>query len=91
MLKKNKSISLSGESKVDGQVVARFNATVSSDNSEDSNSNSFNTYIYNRELYDANRREVRKDMSDFRQYVFDQEDELFTDSSANQTDVTSTE
>lgn len=78
MLKKNKSISLTGESTINGQSVARFNANISSDNMEGSNSNSFNTYIYNRELYDANRREVRKDMADFRQYVFDQEDELIT-------------
>ncbi len=78
MLKKNKSISLTGESTINGQLVARFNANISSDNMEGSSSNSFNTYIYNRELYDANRREVRKDMADFRQYVFDQEDELIT-------------
>lgn len=83
MLKKNKSISLTGESTINGQLVARFNATVSSDESETSNSNSFNTYIYNRELYDANRREVRKDMTDFRQYVFDQEDELIASDEKN--------
>jgi len=76
MLKKNKSISLTGESMINGQLVARFSANVSSDNIEGSNSNSFNTYIYNQELYEANRREVRKDMADFQQYVFDQEDEL---------------
>lgn len=84
MLKKNKSISLTGESTINGQLVARFNANVSSDNMEGSNSNSFNTYIYNRELYDANRREVRKDMADFRQYVFDQEDELIASDEKNE-------
>lgn len=84
MLKKNKSISLTGESMINGQLVARFSANVSSDNIEGSNSNSFNTYIYNQELYEANRREVRKDMADFQQYVFDQEDELI-DSNENAT------
>lgn len=74
MLKKNKSISLSGESTINGQLVARFNANLSS---EGENSDQVSTYVYNRDLYEANRREVRKDMSDFRQYVFDQEDELF--------------
>lgn len=76
MLKKNKSISLTGESTINGQLVARFSANISSGNTEGSNSDSFNTYTYNKELYEANRREVRKDMADFRQYVFDQEDEL---------------
>lgn len=84
MLKKNKSISLTGESTINGQSVARFSANISSDNTEGSNSNSFNTYIYNRELYDANRREVRKDMTDFRQYVFDQEDELIASDEKNE-------
>lgn len=84
MLKKNKSISLSGESTINGQLVARFSANISSDNTEGSNSNSFNTYTYNQELYEANRREVRKDMAVFRQYVFDQEDELI-DSNENAT------
>lgn len=82
MLKKTKSISLNGESTINGQLVARFSANISSDNVEGSNSNSFNTYIYNQELYEANHREVRKDMADFRQYVFDQEDELI-DSNEN--------
>lgn len=80
MLKKNKSISLTGESTINGQSVARFNATISSDRSEGPNSNSINTYVNNQDLYEKNRREVRKDMADFRQYVFDQEDELFDDS-----------
>lgn len=76
MLKKNKSISLTGESTIDGQTVARFSANLSS---EGENSDQVNTFVYNRDLYETNRREVRKDMTDFRQYVFDQEDELFDD------------
>lgn len=87
MLKKEKSLNLTGRSLINGTEVARFDARLSSNGG----ATTINTYINNQELYEKNRREVRKDMSDFRQYVFDQEDELFTDSSADETDVTPTE
>lgn len=87
MLKKEKSISLSGRSFIGETEVARFDARLSSTGS----TTSINTYINNQELYEKNRKDVRKDMNDFRQYVFDQEDELFTDSSTDDTDVTPTE
>ncbi|MEY8737202.1 hypothetical protein AB9M75_08270 [Lactobacillus sp. AN1001] len=85
MLKKNKSISLTGESTINGQLVAHFSANLSS---EGGNSDQVSTYVNNRELYEANRREVRKDMSDFRQYVFDQEDELFANTEDEATEET---
>lgn len=50
-----------------------------------------NTYVNDQELYEKNRREVRKDMNDFRQYVFDQEDELFDDVKTDESDTTATE
>lgn len=87
MLKKEKSLNLTGRSFVDDTEVAHFDARLSSNGG----ATTINTYINNQELYEKNRREVRKDMSDFRQYVFDQEDELFTNSSADETDVTPTE
>lgn len=87
MLKKEKSLNLTGRSLINGTEVARFDARLSSNGG----ATTINTYINNQELYEKNRREVRKDMSDFRQYVFDQEDELFTDNSADETDVTPTE
>lgn len=90
MLKKNKSITLNGESSIDGQLVARFNATLSSENGDNTNSNTVNTFIYERDLYEKNRKAVRKDMNDFRQYVFDQEDELFADAE-EKTDEAATE
>lgn len=87
MLKKEKSLNLTGRSLINGTEVARFDARLSSNGG----ATTINTYINNQELYEKNRREVRKDMSDFRQYVFDQEDELFTDSSADDIDATPTE
>lgn len=89
MLNKTKSISLNGESVVEGEVVARFSANLSSDGNSSSN-DSVNTFIANRDLYEKNRKAVRKDMNDFRQYVFDQEDELFADAE-EKTDETATE
>lgn len=90
MLNKTKSISLNGESVVEGEVVARFSANLSSDGNSSSN-DSVNTFIANRDLYEKNRKAVRKDMNDFRQYVFDQEDELFDDVKTNESDTTATE
>lgn len=87
MLKKEKSISLTGRSLVNGTEVVRFDARLSSTGG----ATTINTYVNNQELYEKNRREVRKDMNDFRQYVFDQEDELFADVEANETDTTATE
>lgn len=87
MLKKEKTLNLAGRSLIDGTEVARFDARLSSTGG----ATTINTYVNNQELYEKNRREVRKDMSDFRQYVFDQEDELFTDNSADETDATPTE
>lgn len=89
MLKKEKSLNLTGRSLINGTEVARFDARLSSNGG----ATTINTYINNQELYEKNRREVRKDMSDFRQYVFDQEDELFADATdvEEKTDETATE
>lgn len=75
MLKKEKTLNLTGRSLINGTDVVRFDARLSSTGG----TTTINTYVNNQELYEKNRREVRKDMTDFRQYVFDQEDELFDD------------
>lgn len=87
MLKKEKSLNLTGQSSINGTDVVRFNAQLSSTGG----TTTINTYINNQELYEKNRREVRKDMNDFRQYVFDQEDELFDDVKTDESDTTTTE
>ena len=87
MLKKEKTLNLTGRSVLNGTDVLRFDARLSSTGG----TTTINTYVNNQELYEKNRREVRKDMNDFRQYVFDQEDELFADEENNVDDTKATE
>ncbi len=89
MLKKEKTLNLTGRSLINGTDVVRFDARLSSNGG----ATTINTYVNNQELYEKNRREVRKDMNDFRQYVFDQEDDLFADATdvEDKTDETATE
>ena len=70
MLKSSKSQTLNGSSTIDNQVVATLNGTVNADNTI-----SFNYYISNKELYEANKTEVRKDISDFQEQLYEIADE----------------
>ncbi|EFF65125.1 hypothetical protein [Turicibacter sanguinis] len=73
MLEVVKNITLNGVSKIDGQPVAYMNASLSTDAN---GSNNVNTNIANRELYNANKEQVRQDIADFDEMVYVQEDEL---------------
>ena len=81
MLVSTKSIHLSGQSIINDQQVANFNANVHvSDNT--TGTDSVNMFITNRELYNANKTEVRNDLSEFEQLVFSIQDEAKTNNEA---------
>lgn len=67
-----KTVSLTGESKVNGQTIASLTAQIPQG---DGNS-SVNLYITDQALYDLNRKEVRKDQADFQAKVYEIEDSL---------------
>lgn len=71
-LRKSKSTSLSGESVINGTTVVRMTASLSTNGGSDS----VNQYIQNVDLYNANKREVRKDISAFQDYVYEQQDAI---------------
>lgn len=73
MLILNKNISLNGVSQIDGQPVVYMSANLSTDGTS---SNNVNKSISNRELYNANKAQVRQDMADFENTVYQVEDEL---------------
>lgn len=73
MLETTKSITLTGKSTVNNQVVANFTANVYND---DAGSDTFNTFIANKELYDANKKIVRKDSQDFQNLMYEAQDEI---------------
>ena len=81
MLVSTKSIHLSGQSIINDQQVANFNANVNaSDNT--TGTDSINVFITNRELYNTNKAEVRNDLSEFQNLVFSIQDEAKTNNEA---------
>lgn len=73
MLKTSKSITINGTSTIEGQIVVYMNASLSTDGSTNA---SINKNISNQELYSLNKDEVRKDMRDFEDLVFEEQDKL---------------
>lgn len=77
MLAIRKNYTLTGESKLpdaSGQdaIVISHSATITSDGGN----SSVNTYIANQDLYDANKVEMRKEIRDFQDAVYEAEDKL---------------
>lgn len=70
MLKVTKSITLNGNSEIDGQPVVNLSATIP-DNTGVGN---VSQYIQNTELYEKNKAAVRKDIADFQAAVYEVED-----------------
>lgn len=73
MLNTNKTINLSGTSSIDGQVVVYMSASLSTDGSTQEN---INKSVQNQELYSKNKVAIRKDMRDFEDLVYAEQDKL---------------
>ncbi|SOB47833.1 conserved hypothetical protein [Lactococcus piscium] len=67
------TVSLIGESRVNGQTIASFTAQIPQQ--ADGNS-SVNLYVADQALYNFNRTEVRKDQAEFQAKVYEVEDEI---------------
>ncbi|MEC5340375.1 hypothetical protein NGC82_13735 [Enterococcus casseliflavus] len=76
-LETKKSISITGESKINGKQVIYLSANVTTDNAGNSN---ISQQIMNQELYKQNRVECRKDIDEFQAKVWAVEDDLLSDS-----------
>ena len=91
MLKKTNSTSLTGESQINGTTVVRMTASLSTEGGSDY----VNQSVTNVTLYNANKREVRKDIASFQDYVFEQQDaidaEIEADAKADTADGTHTD
>lgn len=79
MLNISKTISLSGNSTIDGQQVAYMSATLNTTNYSEC---SINKNISNKELYEANKTQVRADMAEFEEKVFEEQDKLYAEAAA---------
>ena len=73
MLEVKQNITLNGVSKIDGVQVVYMTATISSDGGSGAN---VNETITNQELYNANKAQVRADIAEFKNKVYEVEDEL---------------
>lgn len=73
MLEVNKNITLTGISKNDGVQVAYMSASISTDGGNGAN---VNETITNQEVYNANKAQVRADIAEFKNKVYEMEDEL---------------
>lgn len=72
MLKTTKSITLNGNSEIDGQPVVNLSATIP----DSTGVGNISQYIQNAELYEKNKAVVRKDIADFQAAVYEVEDEI---------------
>ena len=79
MLKTSKSIAISGRSMVDDKQVATFNANIYEANVSGGSDN-INMIITDRDLYDANKTVVRKDLQDFQTKVWSAQNEVMAGS-----------
>lgn len=75
-LTKQKTVNLSGESKIGDESVARFSAQVSSN---DALSQDIVTTIVNVDLYRKNSKSVRDDANAFREYVYTVQDQVYSE------------
>lgn len=80
MLKTNKTISLNGESRIGDTVAVNMYATLSTTGLDNEN---INKTILNQDLYNTNKSEVRKDMRDFEDLVYEEQDKLGTSTLEN--------
>ena len=79
-LRKTKSMSLTGESVINGTTVVRMTASLSTTGGTDS----INQYVQNVDLYNANKHDVRKDISEFQDYVYEQQDAIDAEVAADE-------
>lgn len=73
MLSTNKTITIVGNSVIDGQIVVYMNASLSTDGKANE---SISKTIQIPTLYESNKDAVRKDMRDFEDLVYAEQDEL---------------
>lgn len=76
MLKNQKIVQLTASSEIGGEVAVNFSATINSDTDVNT---AYSEVVVNTDLYNANKVEVRKDVSEFRNLIYKSEDELFAE------------
>ena len=79
-LSKTKSTSLTGESKIDGVTVVRMTASLSTNGGSDY----VNQSVLDIDRYNGHKKEVRKDIAEFQEYVYEQQDAIDAENAADE-------
>lgn len=77
-LETRKQITLTGNSKIEDQVVVSLTATIP----DDTGVGNVSQYVQNTELYEKNKTAVRKDVREFQDMVYAIEDEIAAEEEA---------
>ena len=79
-LSKTKSTSLTGESKIDGVTVVRMTASLSTNGGSDY----VNQSVLDIDRDNGHKKEVRKDIAEFQEYVYEQQDAIDAEIAADE-------
>lgn len=83
MLNMKKSVTLTGESVIDGKQAEGYSATINSENPEDMN---LSSWQQDKALYKANRTQCRQDAADFEDAAYALQDEMIAAMTAQETE-----
>lgn len=81
MLDKSKTVNLIGVVACDDKQIVRLSAEI---NTAEENSDYVNQTIIDTEAYKTNRKEVRKGISDFQDWVWDNQDAILAEQESDQ-------
>lgn len=70
---KNRTTSLTGESRINGVTVMRMSASLST---EGDGNDYANQSVVDTDLYNASKKEVRQDIAAFQNYIYEQQDAI---------------
>lgn len=76
MLTTKKSITITGNSTIDGAVAESYQAVIDSGNPADMN---ISSWQQDKALYKANRAQCRKDAADFEDMAYELQDEMIAE------------
>lgn len=74
MLEKSKAISFSGRSMIDNKLVATFSANVYETDALRNDNDNISMIVTDSALYNANKEAVRKDLQEFQNIVWAEQD-----------------
>lgn len=83
MLNMKKSVTLTGESVIDGKQAEGYSATINSENPEDMN---LSSWQQDKALYKANRTQCRQDAAEFEDAAYALQDEMIAAMTAQETE-----